>query len=98
MIDRAVWGAAALRGPFFGQDEGAAFHPEPLSVLHLRSAAQRLGLHLGRRVARQLSAPLLHQILRLMICYEERRFLFILAKKRTARRWPHMERQGEQTT
>ncbi len=77
-----------LQEPFFYQDEArknvTVFHPELPSVLRFRSAARQSGLHLGRRIARQLSAPIIHQPLRLTPRYEGQRSPFILAKKRTA--------------
>jgi len=88
---------STLRGPFFGQDEAGqkleVFHPDPLSVLHLRSAARRSGLHLGRRIARQLSARHFFEGLTLTLREERHRSLFILAKKRIVQRQPRVHGQ-----
>lgn len=58
-------GKPALRGEFIGPDEAKGINPDPQSVLHLRSAARRSGLHLARGSALQPATRLKHRALTL---------------------------------
>jgi len=77
----------ALRGEFFGQDEGGGHRITPtLRVFSISGALHaRPGLHLGRRVALQLSPR--HRLKRLTLTpdQETQRCAFILAKKLKSR-------------